>query len=423
MSNRLLFPAVIGAAVLGWLIAFVVGEVGWIDDLAGFLKTLFLSALRAIVAPLIFFSLISGILRLTSVSALGGLGSKTILYYLTTTSIAIILGLTSVFLIHPWTYTDPVANLPEVSTQLTLLEDADSGVFTLLAGIAKATLINPIAAIYETNILALVVNAIAIAIALLIVTKPEDTVRRGIQTITDALFTIVRWVIWTVPVGVLGIVYQLSITTDVTLIVQLMSFSLLVVTVTLIHGVIVLPSIAFFIAQVNPLDLFRAISRPMIVAFTTASSAATVPVTLQAASDFGIKQTTRSFVVPFGATANMDGSALYEGIAAVFVAYLFGVDLSAAMILVIFFAAMAASVGAPGIPSGSMVAMQMVLLAVGLPLEAIAILLVVERPLDMIRTACNVEGDLVCCTVVDHYTVDETTPVNSSDTSTVSASD
>ena len=139
------------------------------------------------------------------------------------------------------------------------------------------------------------------------------------------------------------------------------------------------------------------------MAFTTASSAATVPVTLQAAENLGIRKPTFSFVVPFGATANMDGSALFEGIAAVFIAYLFGIELGAIQIVVIFFAAMAASIGAPGIPSGSMVGMQMVLIAVGLPLEAIGILLIVERPLDMIRTACNVEGDLAGCTVIDRF--------------------
>ena len=401
LSNRLLFPAVILAALLGWLLAVTVGDIGWLNDLAQLLKTLFLSALRAIVAPLIFFSLIAGILRLSNVAALGNLGSTVILYYIGTTSIAIAIGLISVFLIHPWTYTDAVSNLPAVTGEVSLLSDADSGVFALLASVAKSTLINPIAAIYDTNILALVINAIVIAVALLIVTKPNDSIRNGIHAITNALFTIVTWVIWTVPIGVLGIVYQLAVVTDMSLVMQLLSFSLLVIGATLIHGLIVLPGIAYLIAKINIVDFFKVAIRPLVVAFTTASSAATVPVSLQAAQNLGISEPTRSFVVPFGATANMDGSALYEGIAAVFIAYLFGVDLTVALILVIFFAAMAASIGAPGIPSGSMVGMQMVLIAVGLPLEAIAILLVVERPLDMLRTACNVEGDLICCTVVD----------------------
>ncbi|MCY3858422.1 MAG: dicarboxylate/amino acid:cation symporter [Gammaproteobacteria bacterium] len=403
MDNRLLFPAVVAAAILGWLIAMVFGEISWLYETAELLKSIFLSALRAIVAPLIFFSLVSGILRLGDTAELGRIGGTTILYYLSTTSIAIILGLVSVFLIHPWTYTEAVTSLPTSDTELNLLGDSSAGVAGILAGVVKSTLINPVAALVQTNILAIVVNAFVIGLALLLITEKDGGVRRGISTITDALFKITGWIIWTVPIGVLGIVYQLSIVTDMSLIVQLLSFSLLVVVVTLIHAIIVLPSFAYFLGNMHPTTFFKHAARPLVVAFTTASSAATVPVTLQAAENLGIRKSTFSFVVPFGATANMDGSALFEGIAAVFIAYLFGIELGAIQIVIIFFAAMAASIGAPGIPSGSMVGMQMVLIAVGLPLEAIGILLIVERPLDMIRTACNVEGDLAGCTVIDRF--------------------
>ena len=403
MDNRLLFPAVVAAAILGWLLAMAFGDITRLNETAELLKSIFLSALRAIVAPLIFFSLISGILRLGDTAEVGRIGGTTILYYLSTTSIAITLGLISVFLVHPWTYTEAVTSLPTSGTELNLLGDSSAGVAGLLAGVVKSTLINPISALAQTNILAIVVNSLVIGLALLLVTEKDGTVRRGVATITDALFKITGWIIWTVPIGVLGIVYQLSVVTDMSLIMQLLSFSLLVIVVTLIHAVFVLPSFAYFLGNVHPATFFRHAARPLVVAFTTASSAATVPVTLQAAENLGIRKPTFSFVVPFGATANMDGSALFEGIAAVFIAYLFGIELGAIQIIVIFFAAMAASIGAPGIPSGSMVGMQMVLIAVGLPLEAIGILLIVERPLDMIRTACNVEGDLAGCTVIDRF--------------------
>ena len=403
MDNRLLFPAVVAAAVLGWLIAMVFGDITWLNETAELLKSIFLSALRAIVAPLIFFSLVSGILRLGDKAEVGRIGGTTILYYLSTTSIAIVLGLISVFLIHPWTYTEAVTSLPTSGTELNLLSDSSAGVAGILAGVVKSTLINPISALAQTNILAIVVNALVIGLALLLITEKDGSLRRGVATITDALFKITGWIIWTVPIGVLGIVYQLSVVTDMSLIVQLLSFSLLVIVVTLIHAIFVLPSFAYFLGNVHPATFFKHAARPLVVAFTTASSAATVPVTLQAAENLGIRKSTLSFVVPFGATANMDGSALFEGIAAVFIAYLFGIELGAIQIVIIFFAAMAASIGAPGIPSGSMVGMQMVLIAVGLPLEAIGILLIVERPLDMIRTACNVEGDLAGCTVIDRF--------------------
>ena len=403
MDNRFLFPAVVVAALLGWLMAMAFGDITWINETAGLLKAIFLSALHAIVAPLIFFSLIAGILRLGDTAELGRIGGTTILYYLSTTSIAIMLGLISVFVIHPWTYTEAVTSLPTSDTELSLLSDSSAGLAGILASVVQNTLINPISALAQTNILAIVVNALVIGLALLLITPRESGVRRAIATITDALFKITGWIIWTVPIGVLGIVYQLSIVTDMSLVMQLLSFSILVIVVTLIHGIIVLPSFAYFLGNIHPKTFFKHAARPLVVAFTTASSAATVPVTLQAAENLGIRKSTFSFVIPFGATANMDGSALFEGIAAVFIAYLFGIELGAIEIVVIFFAAMAASIGAPGIPSGSMVGMQMVLIAVGLPLEAIGILLIVERPLDMIRTACNVEGDLAGCTVIDRF--------------------
>jgi len=177
------------------------------------------------------------------------------------------------------------------------------------------------------------------------------------------------------------------------------------VVLTMIHGGIVLPAIAWFLGGRSPREFFSNVSRPLLVAFSTSSSSATLPVSMQACEeDLKVSNSVSSFVLPLGATMNMDGTALFEAIAAVFLAYLFGVELSTVAIVTVFLMAMVASIGAPGMPSASMAGMQMVLLAVGIPLEAIAILLVIERPLDTIRTAVNVEGDLVGSLVVDRFT-------------------
>ena len=186
---------------------------------------------------------------------------------------------------------------------------------------------------------------------------------------------------------------------------QLVQFSLLVVALTLVHGLVVLPAIAWFFGRKSPIALIAAISKPLLVAFSTSSSAATLPVSMRTCDeDLKVSKSVSSFVLPLGATMNMDGTALFEGVAAVFLAYLFGIELSNAAIFTVFLMSMVSSIGAPGMPSASMAGMQMVLLAVGIPLEAIAILLVIERPLDTIRTAVNVEGDLVGALVVDRYT-------------------
>jgi Na+/H+-dicarboxylate symporter len=186
---------------------------------------------------------------------------------------------------------------------------------------------------------------------------------------------------------------------------QLFQFALLVVVITLVHGLVVLPLIAWLATGRTPINLLRQIARPMIVAFSTSSSAATLPVSMKTCEEeLGVNKSVSSFVLPLGATMNMDGTALFEAMAAVFLAYLYGIELSNVALITIFLMSMVASIGAPGMPSASMAGMQMVLLAVGIPLEAIAILLVIERPLDTIRTAVNVEGDIIGTLVVSRFT-------------------
>ena len=154
----------------------------------------------------------------------------------------------------------------------------------------------------------------------------------------------------------------------------------------------------------HPVRLVRSIAQPLLVAFSTSSSAATLPVSMKTAQEkLGVSQSVSSFVLPLGATMNMDGTALFEAVAAIFLAYLYGIELSTLMVITVFLMAMISSIGAPGMPTASMSGMQIVLLAVGIPLEAIAILLIIERPLDTFRTTVNVQGDLIGTLVVQHY--------------------
>jgi Na+/H+-dicarboxylate symporter len=165
-----------------------------------------------------------------------------------------------------------------------------------------------------------------------------------------------------------------------------------------------LPLVAWLTTGQHPVRLVRSIAQPLLVAFSTSSSAATLPVSMKAAQEkLDVSQSVSSFVLPLGATMNMDGTALFEAVAAIFLAYLYGIELSTLMVITVFLMAMISSIGAPGMPTASMSGMQIVLLAVGIPLEAIAILLIIERPLDTFRTTVNVQGDLIGTLVVQHY--------------------
>ena len=332
------------------------------------------------------------------------LGGWTVGYYLLTTLIAIGIGLVVVTYIHPWTAHAPLADPPPPPEGVTFIEAGDENPAGIVGGLLERILVNPFTALATTNVLAIVANALAIGIAALIVLPPDSRIPTAVHELTLVIYKLAGWAILLVPFGVLAIVYQLTLASDVTLVGQLVSFVGVVFAATAVHGLVVLPGLAWLLAGARPLPLVRALAEPFTVALTTSSSAATLPVSMRAARDrLGVDSSVSSFVLPLGATMNMDGTALFEAVAAIFLAYLFGIELTSTTVVMIFVVTMLASVGAPGIPSGSMAGMQVVLLTIGIPLEAIGILLLIERPLDTFRTAVNVEGDLIGCVIVDHH--------------------
>ena len=403
--QRYLFAFVVAAAALGWLLAQI-DSGGWLVETMALLKTLFLSVLKMVVAPLVFFSLLAGILRLRAAVDLTRLSAVTLIYYFCTTAIAIAFGLIAVFWIHPWTATPPPAELAATTATFTADDVAFANAQSLtelLIALVRRLFVNPFAALADLNILGIVASGVVLGLALLLALPKESSVPAAIDDITAAVYRVAGWAVTLVPLGVVAIVYQMSTTSGVQLLQGLAAFAALVVAATLGHGLVVLPLIAWLAGGRNPFVFARQAARAFVVALSTSSSAATLPVTFQAAQSLRVDRTTASFVLPLGATINMDGTALFEGIAAVFLAYLFGIQLDPLATVTVFLVAMMSSIGAPGIPSGSMAAMQMVLLAVGIPLEGIAVLLLVERPLDAVRTAVNVEGDLVGSLVATRF--------------------
>ena len=375
-----------------------------------FLKDSFLAILRMLIGPMIFFSLLSGITSLGSIVRLKTLGGATIGYYFFTTLVATFLSLLAVFFIHPWTDYPPLENVDSISRSAALLQPGDGSLFGVLGSVASQAFTNPIAAIASLNILGIVTNAILFGIAATFVLPQESPFFELVRASNALISKVLGWVILLLPIGIFAILFEFSARTNSgemdggALISQLLDFSGLVLGLTLFHGLIVLPFIAWLAVSISPFELLKKISRPMIVAFSTSSSSSTLPITIQTAErELSVDPKVSSFVLPLGATINMDGTALFEALAAIFLAYLYGIELSTILIITVFFMAMVASIGAPGMPSASMAGMQMVLLAIGVPLEAIAILLVVERPLDTIRTSLNVEGDIVGALVVNRY--------------------
>ncbi|MEM9622875.1 MAG: dicarboxylate/amino acid:cation symporter [Pseudomonadota bacterium] len=402
MSSKWFAPALLLAAFTGWLTAVLFGDVTWLSATTKIIQDGFLAALKMIIAPLIFFSLIVGVLHLRSAGSMGRLGGVTVLYYLTTSGIAIVIGLVVVFFIHPWTDSPPLTDVPVVEAQL--INTQDGSVWALVGGIVTAMLSNPFTALAELNILGILTSALLFGLAAAWVLPKDSPWPDMLQQITEVIFRVAVWILTLLPLGMFAIAFQLTDRIDFSTLVSLGQFAAVVFGATAFHGLIVLPLLAWLLTGTPPQRLFPAIAQPLLTAFVTSSSAATLPLSMRAAEEkLHVHRDTAAFVLPLGATVNMDGTALFEGVAVIFLAYMFSVPLTPAAIVLVFFVTMLASAGAPGIPSGSMAGLQIVLLAVGIPLEAIALLLLIERPLDTFRTAVNVQGDLIGSLVAEKY--------------------
>ncbi|MGR5227617.1 dicarboxylate/amino acid:cation symporter [Photobacterium damselae] len=366
-------------------------------------KTTYIGLLKMVVGAVVLLSLLQGITSIGSTVKLKSLGAKTIAFYSLTSILAISLGLGVSLSLPPWPQLiDP--NTIALGSNVTLIDSSSSSGGAIVEKLFKMALVNPFQALATTNLLGIVVFALLFGIALLATLPEKHPVFEVINGLNHSLNRLVSAIIKLAPLAVFAIVFEFTLKSGNALFGELARFALLVFTLTLIHGVIVLPSIAKLATGISFKKLFRALSAPMAMAFATSSSSATLPLSMQTAeNELDISQSTSSMVLPLGSIMNMDGTALFEGVAAIFLAQLYGIDLGTTGLIMIFIMAMVSSIGAPGMPSGSMSGMQLVMLAAGIPLEAIAILLLIERPLDTFRTAVNVEGDLIAALVVDKW--------------------
>ena len=404
------------AAVVAAIGARLFGDSSWLTSPTPFydtilmIKVAFLAALKMLIAPMIFFSLISGISNIGNVVRLRRLGGVTVLYYMGTTGLAIVLGLIAVFWIHPWEAYPPALESSLVFSESRMIDPGSDSLIAILKQILVMAFTNPFHALVNLNIIGIVTSAILLGLAMVITLKPESPVFSIVRDLNQIIMTVLSWIIRLLPIGIFAIIFDFSLRLSISdefsqdFLTQLLQFSVLVTGLTLFHGFVILPLVAWMTTGQHPVRLVRSIAQPLLVAFSTSSSAATLPVSMKTAQEkLGVSQSVSSFVLPLGATMNMDGTALFEAVAAIFLAYLYGIELSTLMVITVFLMAMISSIGAPGMPTASMSGMQIVLLAVGIPLEAIAILLIIERPLDTFRTTVNVQGDLIGTLVVQHY--------------------
>jgi Na+/H+-dicarboxylate symporter len=272
--------------------------------------------------------------------------------------------------------------------------------------VISSLFVNPFAAFAKGEVLAILIFALILGAAMAHLKEQAAPVLDLFERLLALMMVILNGVMRLAPLGIFALLIKLVAVQSLPLLLSLVHFIALIFITTLIHGLVILPGLVWFFAKSSPLNFLKLSAPAIITAFSTSSSAATIPVTLKCADALNVPPPLARFVIPLGATINMDGTALYEAAAALFIAQLAGMDLTLSSQLIIMATAMLAAMGAPGIPSAGMVTMVLVLQAAGLPVEAIAILLPIDRILDTVRTAVNVEGDLTVSMVVKRYCPD-----------------
>ena len=399
LNTQILFSALLGIAfgiILGHtaLPSQISSPLLFSFDLLG---KIFINLLKMILIPLVFTSITTGIANLKNSPQSKRIWPTLILYSITTTALAAITGLTAMNLIKPGVGLD----IHLFGEKLDSLPIHSLSVSEFAHSFINAVFMNPLTAMTQNNILGVVVFAIFLGIAIIIAGEKSHTVLKVINELFEIIMTIVRWIMHLAPLGIMGLLTTLIAKSNAHLLLVLSKYILVVASTTLFHGLITLPLILWLITKTSPWKFFLAMKEALITAFSTSSSTATLPVSLRCISEnLNVDKNLARFVLPVGATLNMDGTAMYEAMAALFVANLCGVHLTFISEITVMLTAMMASIGAPGIPSAGMVTMIMVLQSVGLPVSAVAILIVIDRPLDTIRTVVNVEGDCIGACVV-----------------------
>jgi len=363
-----------------------------------FVGTLFLNALKMLIVPLIVSSIIVGIAGIGGSQNLGKLGGKTLLYYLSTSLLAILVGLMVVNTVAPGIVGgQPAKDLIGFTTDVSTFEDkvAGKGTGDVVEVFLRMVPTNVVAAAASGQMLGLIFFSLLYGFFMTRIASAYAEAQFNFwQGMSDVMLKITDLIMRFAPLGVFALVAKVVAGTGFDAFVPLAAFFFSVVAALAIHFLITLPLLLYLVGGVNPIRHFKAVGSALLTAFSTASSSATLPITMECVEkNAGVSNRTTSFVLPLGATVNMDGTALYECVAAMFIAQAYGLELSFASQFTIVLIALLTSIGVAGIPAASLVAISIILAAMGLPVEGIGLILAVDRVLDMMRTATNVWSD------------------------------
>ena len=405
LTNRILLAMVLGIS-LGSILEVVLGGLDPESGLYGFLYNglvmgvfdvlgrIFIASLKLLVVPLVLVSLICGMAALGASSRMGPIAGKTLGLYLITTCIAVTLGLAIAILVGPGNGVNAVAGMDFVPKEAPPIKETLINIFPT----------NPIAAMAEGNMLQVIVFALLVGFAMTRAGEAGERLIAWFQDMEVVVMKMVGVLIELAPYGVFALLTKLFATMGFGTIFDLAKYFFTLLAVLLFHGLVVYGLVLRTLTPLSPAMLRAKMRRVWAFAFSTSSSGATLPVTLRTVEKrLGVNKSVAGFAVPLGATINMDGTAIMQGVATVFIAQVYGIDLSSSQLLMVVLTATLASIGTAAVPSAGLIMLSLVLTQAGLPVEGIALILGVDRLLDMVRTAVNVTGDATVSTVVAYH--------------------
>ena len=421
VRGRLWLQVLVGM-VLGICVGILMGpSVGWVtpstagtvSDWMAFPGKLFLALIQMIVIPLVFASIIRGLAATEDLEQLRKIGLRIALYFMATTALAVSIGIWVASIVKPGLYIDATNLQTSLETVPAAVTSAAPGTLNIgqlpqkLLGLMPA---NPLSSMVESNMLQVVIFAMVVGVALVIMSPQQSKPMLDLLgSLQEVCMTVVKWAMWLAPYAVFGLMAQLTAKLGLD---ALLGMAVYVGTVlaSLLLMLIAYLIIIFLVARQRPLAFLKAVRDVLLLAFSTSSSAAVMPLSIKTAEDkLGVRPSVSQFVIPLGATINMNGTALYQGVAAIFLAQIFGIEIGAGGMALIVLTAVGASIGAPATPGVGIVILSMVLASVGIPAAGIALIMGVDRILDMSRTAINVCGDLVAAKLMDRWVGGKTT--------------
>ncbi len=402
-----LYTKIFIGLLLGLVFGILANQFGFSGLVTDYIKpigSIFIRLISMIVVPLVFASLLVGTASLDDIRKLGRIGTKTIAYYLCTTAIAITIGLLLVNTLKPGKGLSPQTRTKLEQTGRT---EADKRIEAIKKPKITDTLLeivptNPVKAFTEAKMLQIIFFAIILGIALTVVPDGRaQPVINFFEALNDAMIQVVHLIMKLAPYGVFALIAAVVGDFGLDILPLLLKYALVVIAGLILHATVTYSLAIKTFSKLKIATFYRGIRPAQLIAFSSGSSSATLPVSMECAEkNLGVSRQVSSFALPLGATINMDGTALYQAVSAVFIAQVYNMDLSLAGQLTILLTATLASIGTAGAPGVGMIMLAMVLESVGVPLEGIALILGVERLIDMCRTAVNVTGDLSCAVVV-----------------------